>query len=160
MLFNFCIFFVNVLVISVRWNETDSSPDVSQSPINMKESERVKGQKVKSKVKGQKESRGALAREVMRRGKERRKVVLFFPFSCYPSCSLRRSRFSREKEDDNSGKWIHCLTNAREQKKPAITSLRPHSKMVNNPFFLIKSNPVNTVPNGPKKFGVINGWPY
>ena len=46
------------------------------------------------------------------------------------------------------------------KKKPAITSLRPHSKMVNNPFFLIKSNPVNTVPNGPKKFGGINGWPY
>ena len=50
----------------------------------MKESERVKGQKVKSKVKGQKESRGALAREVMRRGKERRKVVLFFPFPVTP----------------------------------------------------------------------------
>ena len=146
MLFNFCIFFVNVLVISVRWNETDSSPDVSQSPINMKESERaVKGSTgTRSDAKGKRETEGGP----------------FFPFSCYPSCSLRRSRFSREKEDDNSGKWIHCLTNAREQKKPAITSLRPHSKMVNNPFFLIKSNPVNTVPNGPKKVGGINGWPY
>ena len=160
MLFNFCIFFLNVLVISVRWNETDSSPDVSQSPINMKELERVKGQKVKSKVKGQKESRGALAREVMRRGKERRKVVLFFPFPVTPLALFAVHASRVKKEDDNSGKWIHCLTNAREQKKPAITSLRPHSKMVNNPFFLIKSNPVNTVPNGPKKFGGINGWPY
>lgn len=43
------------------------------------------------------------------------------------------------------------------KKKPAITSLRPHSKMVNNPFFFIKWNPVNTVTNGPKKFGGING---
>ena len=60
MLFNFCIFFVNVLVISVRWNETDSSPDVSQSPINMKESERaVKGSTgTRSDVKEKRETEG------------------------------------------------------------------------------------------------------
>ena len=83
-----------------------------------------------------------------------------FPFPVTPLALFAVHASRVKKEDDNSGKWIHCLTNAREQKKPAITSLRPHSKMVNNPFFLIKSNPVNTVPNGPKKFGGINGWPY
>ena len=146
MLFNFCIFFLNVLVISVRWNETDSSPDVSQSPINMKESERA--------VKGSTGTRSD-AKE-----KRETKVVLFFPFPVTPLALFAVHASRVKKEDDNLGKWIHCLTNAREQKKPAITSLRPHSKMVNNPFFLIKSNPVNTVPNGPKKFGGINGWPY
>ena len=102
-------------------------------------------------------SKGALAREVMRRTEKKDGRSFFlFPLSCYSSCSLRRSRFSREKEDDNSGKWIHCLTKAREQKNPVIRSLRPHSKMVNSPFFLIQWNPVNTVTNGPKKFGRIN----
>lgn len=84
-----------------------------------------------------KRSKGALAREVMRRTEKRDGRSFFSPLSCYPSCCLRRSRFSREKEDNNSGKWIHRLTKVREPKQLAITSLRPHSKMVNSPFFLI-----------------------
>ena len=147
MLFNFCIFSLNILVISVRWNETVTRPQMFLSLLLIWRSQKER-------------SRGALAREVMRRGKERRKVVLFFPFPVTPLALFAVHASRVKKEDDNSGKWIHCLTKAREQKKPAITSLRPHSKMVNNLFFLIKWNPVNTVPNGPKKFGGINGWPY
>ena len=104
-------------------------------------------------------SRGALAREVMRRRKERRKVVIFFPFPVTPLALFAVHASRVKKEDDNSGKWIHCLTNAREQKKPAITSLRPHSKMVNNPFFLIKSNPWQLIrfPMGQKNLAVLTG---
>ena len=147
MLFNFCIFFVNVLVISVRWNETNSSSDVSQSPINMKESERA--------VKGSTGTRSD--------AKEKRETEGGPFFSLFLLPLLLSSPFTllawKKKMTIQVSEYT-VLPMLVSKKKPAITSLRPHSKMVNNPFFLIKSNPVNTVPNGPKKFGGINGWPY
>ena len=119
---------------------------------------RVKKSSQKSRVR---KSQGEHWHEKWCEGEKRDGRWSFFsPFPVTPLALFAVHASRVKKEDDNSGKWIHCLTNAREQKKPAITSLRPHSKMVNNPFFLIKSNPVNTVPNGPKKFGGINGWPY